>query len=119
MTLKEFYEGIGSDYNAALMRMGNNEKMLDKFVRKFPNDKTCEQLFQSFKDEDYTLAFRMAHTLKGLCSNLGLDKLQQASSELTEALRNQVAANAGELLEIVRSEYDKVISSLAQLDVLA
>ena len=116
MTLKEFYERIGSDYKSVLLRMGNSEKMVDKFIRKFPNDKSAEQLFEALKNEDYTLAFRMAHTLKGVCANLGLDKLQKASSELTEALRNQVADNTPELSEIVKSEYEKVMLALGELD---
>lgn len=116
MTLKEFYESIGSDYNTALLRMGSSEKMLDKFVRKFPNDKTAEQLFSSLQNEDYELAFRMAHTLKGLSANLGLDRLHKASSELTEALRNKVADNANELAKTVRSEYETAVSALNQLD---
>ncbi|MCH5206965.1 MAG: Hpt domain-containing protein [Oscillospiraceae bacterium] len=115
MTLKEFYDTIGSDYNSALLRMGNSERILDKFVRKFPADKTAEQLFEAYESEDYETAFRMAHTLKGLCSNLGLDKLQKLSSELTEALRGGVADNAPELLEKVREEHGAVISALEQL----
>ncbi|MCH5204201.1 MAG: Hpt domain-containing protein [Oscillospiraceae bacterium] len=116
MTLKEFYECIGSNYDAVLMRMSGSEKMLDKFVRKFPGEETAAQLFEALKNEDYELAFRMAHTLKGLSANLGLDRLQKASSELTEALRNQVADNAGELAKAVKDEYDKVISALDKLN---
>ena len=116
MTLKEFYDSIGSDFSAALMRMGNSERMLDKFVKKFPNDKTAGELFKSLDEKDYQLAFRMAHTLKGVCANLGLDNLQKASSVLTEALRNDVAENTPELAEIVKTEYEKVISALGKLD---
>lgn len=42
MTLKEFYDTIGSDYNAVLLRMGGSERIVDKFIRKFPADKTTE-----------------------------------------------------------------------------
>lgn len=116
MTLEAFYNEIGSNYSAALARMGNSEKMLGKFVRKFLNDKTTEGLITAFAQEDYPTAFRMAHTLKGLCANLGLDKLQKSSAELTEALRSGVSDNAAELLAQVRADYDMTISALAQLD---
>ncbi len=116
MTLEAFYNEIGSNYSAALMRMGNSEKMLGKFVRKFTGDKTMSELNASFDSEDYSTAFRMAHTLKGLCANLGLDKLQKSSSELTEALRNGVADNAAELMGQVRADYNMTITALAQLD---
>lgn len=116
MTLETFYNEIGSDYSAALMRMGNSEKMLGKFVKKFTADKSMSELNSSFDSGDYPTAFRMAHTLKGLCANLGLDKLQKSSAELTEALRNGVADNAAELLAQVRADYDMTITALAQLD---
>lgn len=116
MTLEAFYNEIGSNYAAALMRMGNSEKMLGKFVRKFTNDKTMGELDAAFDSGDYPTAFRMAHTMKGLCANLGLDKLQRSSSELTEALRNGVADNAAELLEQVRADYDMTIAALSKLD---
>lgn len=116
MTLETFYNTIGSNYKSALLRMGNSEKMLGKFVRKFSDDKTMSGLIEAFEGGDYKTAFREAHTLKGLCANLGLDKLQQSSSELTEALRDTVADNARELLTEVRADYELIINSLAQLD---
>ena len=58
----------------------------------------------------------MAHTLKGLCANLGLDKLHSSSSELTEALRNTVADNTPELMAQVRADYEMIIGALSQLD---
>ncbi len=116
MTLEAFYNTIGSDYNAVLTRMGNSEKMLGKFVRKFKNDKTTDDLIAAFENGDYETAFRAAHTLKGLCANLGLDKLHASSAELTEALRNTVADNAAELLKVVRADRDFIVDALAQLD---
>ncbi len=118
MTLKEFYNTIGSDYEAVCKRMGGSEKMLDKFVRKFPNDKTAESLFEALEAKDTELAFRMAHTLKGVCSNLGLDTLRDRSSELTEALRHQteIPESAAPLASLVKQEYEKVMNTLNELD---
>lgn len=116
MTLKACYDAIGSDYETALGRMGGSEKMLLKFAKKFPGDKTTQQLIDAFEKEDWTTAFRMAHTLKGLCLNLGLDRLLKSSSELTEALRDHVADNAAELLERVREDYQITFDSLNALD---
>ena len=116
MTLEAFYNTIGSDYKTVLTRMCNSEKILDKFVRKFQNDKTAEELFAAYESGDYETAFRMAHTLKGLCANLGLDKLHNSSAELTEALRNTVADNAPELMAQVRADYEMTVGALSQLD---
>lgn len=96
--------------------MGGSERIVGKFVRKFPNDKSAAELFESYEKQDYKTAFRMAHTLKGVCLNLGFDKLRESASELTEALRDRVADNAPELLEEVRRNYDEVMSALNELD---
>ena len=116
MTLRDFYNEIGSNYDAVVSLMGGSERIVDKFVRKFPNDPSAAELFRSFEAKDYETAFRMAHTLKGVCLNLGFDKLRRSSSELTEALRGTVADNAPELLENVRRDYDEIIGALKEID---
>ena len=116
MTLREFYNKIGSNLDPVLSMMGGSERIVDKFVRKFPNDKSAAQLFESFESKDYGTAFRMAHTLKGVCLNLGFDKLRESASELTEALRDTVDDKAPELLEEVRRYYDEVIAAIKELD---
>lgn len=114
MTLRECYDSIGSNYEKALMRMCNKESMLAKFVKKFPSDPTYAGLVESYEGGDMPTAFRMAHTLKGVCLNLGLDKLQASASELTEALRNTEApaANAPELYEQVKRDYKMTVDAL-------
>lgn len=116
MTLKNCYEKIGSDYETAVGRMGGSEKMLAKFAKKFPTDKTFAQLVEAYENKDQKTAFRMAHTLKGLCLNLGLDRLQKSSAELTEALRDQVADNAEELMERVREDYEITLAAFNEVD---
>ena len=117
MTLREFYEKIGSSLDAVMSQMGMPEKIVEKFVRKFPNDKSAAELFRTYESKDYETAFRMAHTLKGLCLNLGFDKLRESSAEMTEALRGGSAAdNADELMAKVHRDYDAVISALNELE---
>ena len=116
MTLRDFYNKIGSSLDAVMSQMGMPEKLVDKFVKKFPNDKSAEELFRTFESGDYETAFRMAHTIKGLCLNLGFDKLRESASAMTEALRGSVADNAGELLETVRRDYNEIIDGIKELD---
>lgn len=118
MTLRECYESIGSDYEQTLTRMCNKEDMLLKFAKKFTTDPTFSGLVAAFKDGDMLTAFRMAHTLKGLCLNLGLDKLRASSVELTEALRHtdDIAPNAHELFEQVKQDYEFTVNALNSVD---
>lgn len=59
-------------------------------------------------------AFRAAHTLKGVCANLGFTQLFKVSSDLTEELRGGAPdeAKLPELLEKVSSEYKKTVDAI-------
>ena len=60
-------------------------------------------------EENRERAFRAAHTLKGVCGNLSLDKLLDSASKLTELLRPETAAipeGADVLFEEVKQDYD-------------
>ncbi|MDE6731387.1 MAG: Hpt domain-containing protein [Oscillospiraceae bacterium] len=118
MTLKECYESIGADFDAAVARMCNKEAMLLKFALKFPADPTYPALVEAYEGGDIPTAFRMAHTLKGLCLNLGLDKLRESSAALTEALRDNAnpAPNADELYEEVKRDYEATRSALGSVE---
>ncbi len=61
-------------------------------------------------------AFRAAHTLKGVCSNLGFDRLYEASSALTEKLREEPHAltGTGELQAEVSRRYNETLAVLRE-----
>lgn len=117
VTLQECYESIGADYNTTIARMCGKESILEKFVRKFAADQSYSTLVSSFESGDIETAFRMAHTLKGVCANLGFTKLLESSSALTEELRNQetVPDSAMELYEQVKKDYDMTMNAINQI----
>ena len=88
MTVRECYEKIGSDFDKVLGRLGS-EALVKRFAVKFLEDKSFEELTESLKEKDGEDAFRAAHTLKGICANLGLDRLYEVDCELTEKLRGE------------------------------
>ncbi|MDE6727933.1 MAG: Hpt domain-containing protein, partial [Oscillospiraceae bacterium] len=102
----------------AVLRMCGKESMLAKFVLKFPNDTTFSSLISAYEGGDMETAFRMSHTLKGLCLNLGLDKLLESSAALTEGLRDyeNVAENVPELLENVKRDYEAAVAAIRSVD---
>lgn len=115
MTIKECYETIGSNYQEVSERIGS-EKILEKFVKKFPSDKSFEELKEGLQENDGEKAFRAAHTLKGICLNLGFDKLYAVSSELTEKLRGRETAGSTELFAAVAEQYEIVTGAIAKLE---
>lgn len=95
MNLEEFYAQIGGDYADTLQRLCN-ENMVKKFVKKYQDDPTCADLHNAVLQQDWEVAFRGAHTLKGVAQNLGFERLYQVSAVLTEAMRGGEAARGQE-----------------------
>ena len=114
LTLQEFYSVVGGDYQDAINRM-MMESMLRKFLAKFPSDPSYANLEQALADGNREEAFRAAHTIKGLCLNLGFGKLFTSSNALTEALRNEMPLNAHELFEAVKADYALTLDAVNQL----
>ena len=61
-------------------------------------------------------AFRAAHTLKGICANLGLDRLYEVDCELTEKLRGRQTEGSEELYQKVAEAYEATVTVLKELE---
>lgn len=111
MTIEQCYSAIESNYEEVLGRFAGNKMLVEKFARKFLDDPSYQTLVDTMDKADYEEAFRAAHTLKGVCANLGFTQLFKVSSDLTEELRGGAPdeAKLPELLEKVSSEYKKPI----------
>ena len=72
MTIKECYDAMGADYQNTLNRFPN-EAFIKKFVLKFLDDNSYANLKEAIAAGNVEEAFRAAHTLKGVCLNLGFD----------------------------------------------
>lgn len=114
MTLDEYYESIQGDLPGVRGRLANDDRII-KFIGLFLQDPTFDTLEQAMSSQNYEEAFRAAHTMKGLCGNLGFDGLGNVSSDLTEALRPDDAgqpkdiAQATVLFESVKDAYGTVV----------
>ena len=65
---------MGADYQEVLGRL-HNEAMIGRFVRMFLQDDSFQILEEALRRGDVKEAFRGAHTLKGVCQNLGFSNL--------------------------------------------
>ena len=111
MTVRECYEELGSDFDKVLSRLVS-EALVKKFALKF----LFGQLETALADKDAETAFRAAHTLKGICLNLGFDNLFAPSQELTEKLRGATTIEGtDELFAAVEKEYDRTCEALRKI----
>ena len=116
MTVKECYDKVGSDYDGVLKRLGS-EALVKRFAVKFLNDPSFQDLTDGLAAQDGEKAFRAAHTLKGICLNLGFDRLLVPSQELTEKLRGAENVNGTEeLFAAVEKEYNRTCEILHKVD---
>ena len=111
MTLQECYAALGGDYDEVLGRL-RSERMIQKFVLRFLEDKSYDLLCASMESGNYEEAFRAAHTIKGVCQNLSFTLLGKSSSELSEALRNGYTPEADALAEQVKAEYRQTVQAI-------
>ena len=113
MTVKECYEQMGSNYNNVLERLGS-EALVKRFAIKFKDNPSFMNLTNALEAGDADEAFRAAHTLKGICLNLGFDKLYEASAALTELLRGrEMQQGYKELYRAVKEQYDITLAAVS------
>lgn len=112
MTLQECYSIIG-DYNDVMKRLPR-ENMVIKFIFRFLEDKSYDQLMTAVENSDYKSAFMASHTIKGLCQNLSFTKLYESSHLITEALRNENPDKTliEELAGKVREDYTATVNAI-------
>lgn len=115
MTLKECYKALEGDYDDVISRL-MTEKLVNNFVLKFLNDGSYELLVSSLWDNNIDEAFRAAHTLKGVCQNLGFTKLYESSHTMTELLRDKDIVKANDFLPEVEADYLQTVSAIKNLD---
>lgn len=113
MTMKQFYEEIGGDYEGTLSRFLAEERM-KRFALKFESDPSFSELCSALGSGDVQNAFRAAHTLKGVCQNLGFDALYAPVYRVTETLRAG-DLNVGADMDELRTRYGIVMSAVRQL----
>ena len=97
-----------------LKRLGS-EALVKRFAVKFLNDPSFQDLTDGLAANDGEKAFRAAHTLKGVCLNLGFTELYKVSAELTEVLRGRETAGSDALYQQVKEQYIVLTDAIKEL----
>lgn len=114
MTVTECYKAAGEDSAAVLARFGR-EEMVAHFCRRFLEDRSFSDLTEAMEQGNAEAAFRAAHTLKGICLNLGFSRLGSAASDLTERLRGRSLAGSADDYARVCAAYHALRTAFAGL----
>lgn len=111
MTIEECYKKMGANYQDVIKRLPS-VSMIEKFALKFREDTSFQELETALNEKQVDLAFRAAHTLKGVCMNLGFDHLYKPSFEITESLHASNLDLALQQFDAVKEQYSKTIAAL-------
>ena len=115
MTIEECYIKMGANYQDVIKRLPS-VSMIEKFALKFREDMSFQELEKALNDKQVEIAFRAAHTLKGVCQNLGFDNLYKASFDITEKLRGRDTEGCEELLAKVEEQYNNTVDAIHMME---
>ena len=115
MTLEQMYAAIGGDYKAVMERLPSAD-FVRRFALKFLQDDSFPNLKKALEAQDAPTAFRAAHTLKGVCQNLGFSNLYVPTYTLTETLRAGQLEGTQEQFAKVAEQYKRTVDAIRALD---
>ena len=115
MTVQEFYEEVGGDYNDIVSRLKTEDRII-KFAGMFARDESYKTLVEALDAQDVDTAFRAAHTMKGMCQNMAFTRLLRSSQDITELLRAKDLESAKDMLSKVTEDYNLVIDGINRLN---
>ena len=111
MTIQECYKEMGGDFEGVQKRFGG-VALVEKFAIKFLNDTSFQELEEGLREKDVEKAFRAAHTLKGICLNLGFDAFYKPCAALTEKLRGRELNGYEADFAAVKECYEKSVAAI-------
>lgn len=116
MKLQDLPSVIDIDVAGSLARFSNYEPMYIKYLKRFNTEPTYDAMLAAVAGQDFSALETTAHTLKGICGNLGLTTLFNDFNAIVAAVR---AGNNDEALALSRdvdAKVQAVRSALAQLE---
>lgn len=114
MTVKECYAIVGN-YDDAMSRL-MKEELAARFLKKFENDTSYNELKAAYEAGDIEGIFSASHTLKGVAANLSLTNVQSIASEITELYRDRQEHDMGDRMEKLEKEYNLAVETIRELD---
>lgn len=106
----EQLEELGVDLTSVMERFMGNEALYVKFLGRFVEDESFQNMQMQWMRGNTKEAFEAAHTLKGLLLNLGLELVMKSVMPITEQLRQGELDGIEELMEQAQREYRIVLN---------
>ena len=108
----------GIDMAEGICRTGGNSQIYLRFIKRFPDDPTFHLLTAAFEKKHFQEAYVYAHTLKGLCAQLGITALISPAEHICTLLKSCDSTSlsmAENLLEEMTFLYTAIVREIAAL----
>ncbi len=105
------------DIEGVLKRLGGNRPFVHKLLMSFAkqNAETGNQLLDAMAAQNWELAERISHTLKGTAGTIGIMTVSTIAGELNQALKEKKYQDAEPLAQAFKESLDQVILGLQVL----
>ena len=80
-------KAAGIDYERGVKRFVGRAHLYEKALRKFPQDGTFARMRADYEKNDLEALLADAHEFKGMCGNIALPSLFEASDGIVQMLR--------------------------------
>ena len=107
-------EAAGIDVGSALERFMGSDALLERFLKKFPEDTNYKVLRAALDAGDREGAATAAHSLKGVCGNLSLTELFDLFTRQVQLLREGNETEAAALMPDIARAYDQVCLAIQE-----
>lgn len=112
---------MGLDYNSlayididdALKRVGGNKALYVKLLGRFTDGNHMETLESAISSGNLEEAAHLAHTLKGVSSNLSLMKVAALATDIDQALKS--GGDYASLMAELKPAYEATIGKIAEI----
>ena len=115
--MQQLVETGGVDMEATLDRFIGNASLYEKFLVKFPEDHSFENLGKAITSGNVQEAFMHAHTLKGIAGNLGFQHLFNLLNPWTENLRSGKMEDSERLYKELSRQYEAICRIIGTIKV--
>lgn len=105
-------ESVGIDVDGTMQRFLGNQELFVKFMKKFTNDQEIIKLKEALANKEYEDVYTSAHTLKGVCANLGMIPLFNVFSLMCQDCRANSYDKLDNLFGQAKIEYDKTVDAI-------
>ncbi|KPA14806.1 multi-sensor hybrid histidine kinase [Candidatus Magnetomorum sp. HK-1] len=114
---ENFPELNGIDIHKGLTHINGNQELylnlLDNFCKRFHN--ATSDIQTKIQENDFKIAHRLAHTIKGLSGTIGATDLNEAAFKLESALLENSLDRESELIKIFSIEMEKILKSITEV----